>query len=313
MKKTLNSLISPDWNKYSNDSLEDNKYNIEFPVKPHRPETMVPFPGYIENSEHPFTFCCDVTSNQRYNGNIYRYSGTDSRLTFKKNLRKQPKTWKYRKKDVTYKLNNSGYRTYEWDDIDWKNAIVIFGCSCTYGVGLAENETISHYIEKYTGRQTVNLGFPGGSNNLILDNAAKMVNDFDMPYTVILNWTCADRFRYYHEDGYHDAGAWDSLTKKYVPQNSKWSIDINDYWKKTFYNPTNELVKSHQLSKYADAIFNNKTNYIKISFFQLAAHATRSDDCFKISNNARDLLHPGEDNSIEIAKYIVKRTSLYNE
>lgn len=305
-----NPLISPNWSEYSKDSLEDKKYNIEFPIKPYRPESMVPFPGYIENNEHPFTFCADVVPNESNDNNVYQFSGTDNIKTFKKNLKKQPKTWKYRKKDVTYNLNKSGYRTYEWNDIDWKTAIIILGCSCTYGVGLAENETISYYIEKYTGRQTVNLGFPGGSNSLIMDNAAKMVNDLDMPYAVVLNWTCTDRFRFYHEEGYHDSGAWDSQVKQHIPHNSKWSIDMKDYWEKTFYNPTNELVKSYQLSKYADAIFNNKTNYIKISFFDTAAHATRSDKHFTITNSARDLLHPGEESSIEIAKYIDKRINL---
>ena len=49
------------------------------------------------------------------------------------------------------------------------------------------------------------------------------------------------------------------------------------------------------------------SKYSKISFFGLTAHYTRSEKWFEIDNGARDMLHPGEGNSIEVAKYLSER------
>lgn len=301
----------PLWNLYNKDSIPDGKFNMQFPAKPYRLETYPPFPGYIENKNCPFTFNNALTHHE--NGvRTNKFCATDDYKLFEKNLKVQPKDWKYRNKLIEYKANSHGYRTYEWNEIDWKNAIVIFGCSCTYGVGLAEDETISYYIEELTGRQTVNLGYPSGSNKLILDNCASMIKNFGMPYAVIINWTTLDRYRYYHEDGYIDIGPWTTKGEKY-PKSSKFKIDLFDLWKKIVYNPTNLLATNYHLSAYADAIFASNKNYFKISFFDLSAHVTRSNRFFKIIDRSRDLVHPGEQHSIEIAEYIAERIRQNNE
>lgn len=298
----------PEWNDFSKDRINDEKFNIEFPQGNHMKNTTVTFPGYIENKSHPFTFCRSITCEDENGKLTNKFSSSDTYTTFKKNLKRQPEDWKYRHKEITYMVNSSGYRTYEWNDIDWKNSIVIFGCSCTYGVGLAENETISYYIQKYTNKKVVNLGYPSGSNKLIVDNAASMLKHFEMPYAVIINWSTSDRTRFYHENGYYDVGPWDSTEyNNYEPPKSKWSVDMNDYWIKTFYNPTNELALNYYWSTYTDAMFYNRTKYIKISFFPTTAHITRVDKSFSILNEARDCVHPGEKNSIEIARYIAER------
>ena len=298
---------SIDWDKLSKDYIDDGKFNQKFPVSPYRPDTMVPFPGYIENKQHPFTELYLAAKDK--DGNITdKFAGSDSYNTFKKNLKTQPSDWKYRTKEVTYNKNSSGYRTYEWDQIDWKNSIVLFGCSCTYGIGLAEDETIATHIEKLTGKQVVNLGFPGGSNKLIIDNSASLIKNFEMPYAVVINWTTTDRTRFYHEKGYHDIGPWDSFIKKdKIPVNSKFPIVGSKYWSNIFYNPSNELAMNYYWSTYADAIFLNRTNYIKLSLFESSAHATRSDTFIKMDNDSRDLVHPGEQTSIKVAEYVANK------
>ena len=43
-----------------------------------------------------------------------------------------------------------------------KGSIILFGCCMTYGVGINDdNQTLSHYISKYTKRTTYNRGIPG--------------------------------------------------------------------------------------------------------------------------------------------------------
>ncbi len=43
-----------------------------------------------------------------------------------------------------------------------KGSIILFGCCMTYGVGIDDdNQTLSHYISKYTNRTTYNRSIPG--------------------------------------------------------------------------------------------------------------------------------------------------------
>ena len=67
----------------------------------------------------------------------------DSRELFKKNLKSQPTSWKYRTTNITYRLNSMGYRTQEFDRIPWHKSIVLFGCSYIFGVGCELSSTIA--------------------------------------------------------------------------------------------------------------------------------------------------------------------------
>jgi hypothetical protein len=51
-------------------------------------------------------------------------------------------------------------------------------------------------------------------------------------------------------------------------------------------------------------MFAGRTKYITISYFDYVAHYTRADRFFKITNTARDLIHPGYENSLEVAEYL---------
>ncbi len=46
--------------------------------------------------------------------------------------------------------------------INNNDAILLLGCSYTYGTGLQENETFSFYLSKYLNKNVYNLGIPGG-------------------------------------------------------------------------------------------------------------------------------------------------------
>lgn len=291
------------WKLFSKHHMDDGNFNLEI-LSPHIP----PFPGYIVNENHPFTTILVSAVDEK--GNLTaKFSSSDNYETYRENLKKQPLDWKYRKKKIYYNVNSSGYRTYEWDKIDWKNAIVILGCSCTYGVGLGEDENISYHLERLTGRQVVNLGYPAGSNKLILDNSASLLRHFEMPYAVIINWTTTDRTRFYHEYGFENVGPWDANVKRNIvpKEESEFKVDMKKYWTDHFYNPTNELALNYYWSTYADAMFLNRTNYMKISVFPTTAHYTRSEKFFTFTNTARDLMHPGEETAIEIAEYIHMR------
>lgn len=283
----------PNWKNIESKNICDNKYNFS--------NCPISFPGYIvSNKEYPFTFCNALTVGETNN-----WAMGDEEEQFNRNLVNAPADWKYRTKSITYDINSNGYRTYEWQDIDWKNSVVIFGDSCTYGIGLDQDETISYLLQKKINKPVINLGYPSASNHLIINNCAAMIEHFGMPYGVVINWSTTDRFRFYDDSNYHEIGPWNKNTQKHNQIIN--GVDVEKLWAIIFYNPTNELAINYYLSTYADAMFKGKTKYLKISYFNLSAHYTRSDAFFPIKGTARDMLHPGIENSEEVANFIAER------
>lgn len=260
------------------------------------------WPEYIESIEHPFTFCHSLSIS--VDGNISKnFSNSDGYETFKRNLTIQGENWHYRNKEIDYKVNKSGYRTREWNDIDWKESIVILGCSCTFGVGLAEDETISYNIEKLTGRPAINLGYPSGSNPLIIQNLATLIHKFPNPYAVVINWSTIDRMRYFTKFGYVDLGPWDQNNNN----NASDGVRLSDLYKNHFLNEYNNIGTTYFLGLIAKGLVKDKSKYVNLSYFPDAAYYARAERHFVIDNQARDCIHPGRNNAKEVSEYVVSR------
>ena len=105
------------------------------------------------------------------------WMGLDNQQIYEKNCLSQPVDWHYHKNVINYTLNSHRYRTAEFNQIDWKNSIVIFGCSHTFGIGIDDDDTISSNLSKITNVPVINMGIGGTSiafsfyNNLILFDA----------------------------------------------------------------------------------------------------------------------------------------------
>lgn len=257
-------------------------------------------PSYI-NPDHPFSVCPSLTIPGADGLPTNKFCSTDDQVKFLKNLKTQPENWRYRTKDVTYKVNSSGYRAKEWNTIDWKNAVVLLGCSCTFGVGQAEDETVHHFLEKILRRPIVNLGFPSGSNHLIIQNCLALIENFGYPYAVGVLWTPTDRFRFFGKDVSIDLGAWNSplLGNRLVEDGA----NLADLWAQRYMSPTNEAMELFYLAKTFKLLFKDRCKTGAISYFHNAAQISNSAKSVKIDNDARDLLHPGPKNSLESAKY----------
>jgi len=223
------------------------------------------------------------------------------------NKRKMPKDWTYHTKDVRYIENQSGFRTKEWKDIDWKNSVVLLGDSCTYGVGLAEDETISYNLEKMLGRPVINLGVPGSSNNSMINHGSIIIEKFDIPYGVVVNWSAPNRFRYYYSNGYMDVSK--SIFHKTLFGSNLEIEDTNltSLWTNTYINPTNEMCLNYYLGRNSSAMWKGRSRYVSVSFFPETAHYMRCDQYFKNNQTARDLLHPGAEDALEVAKYLYEK------
>ena len=270
-------------------SLDDGNFNLTRPP--------IKFPVYAWNKERfPFIFNRSLFFDAVKNFPTDKFVPSDNPQKFSKNLLKQPSDWKYRTKSITYNVNSSGYRTKEWEDIDWKNSIVIFGCSCVYGVGVAEDENISYFLEQNTNVPVINMGFPGGSNDHILENIVNLlefVGPDNIPKNIIIGWTTSDRFLYYAENQTYDVGPWalnntDKMQEMYVSM---------------YENPYNEMFRAHSIARTARQLLKGKTNLIEFSFFPTSVHYMRMKlpPFPMMHDKARDLLHPGETVCKEVA------------
>lgn len=263
-------------------------------------------PLYTVQKNHPFTKINSLTIPEFIGSATMtnKFVAADNPEAFKLNLKKQPDNWRYRTVEVVYNINSSGYRTYEWDKINWKEAIVIFGCSCTFGVGQAENETVSHYLELFTKRQVVNLGVPAGSNHLILQNTLSLIENFGYPYAVGILWAPSDRFRFFGKEDCYEVGSWDAPDLPHKRKTNE-NVELYTLWTQRYLSMSNEVAELYYLNKTIKLLYKDKTRFANLSYFEGVANITQSK-YIKVDKDARDLMHPGHKNSFEAAKYLNK-------
>ena len=242
-------------------------------------------PNYTKNGE-------DIISqyNPYDEPGKYNYFMGDSKEKFLINSKKI-EDWHYNSKNVDYTINSKGFRSKEFEDINWKESILLFGCSCVYGVGVSDDETLSYYLSKLLNRDVINLGVPGGSNIQIISNSLIFRKKYGIPYGVIIMWTGMDRFLYYNNNSFHHVGPWDSVD---VPEFKDFNDpDYKKLYEEYYFSRTNEIMNAKITSQIGKEIWKNKTRYFDGSFFEDVAHFTESNQFFPFSNTARDLLHPG--------------------
>jgi hypothetical protein len=122
------------------------------------------------------------------------FAGTDTRELFETNLRKMPANWNYRTKEVTYRRDSLGYRSKEISEIDPSNFFVVYGCSFTEGVGLAEDETWYHTLANDLEMDYLNYGLGGTGAECIHLNSISFVNNSPYkPKFVVLQWPAVGR------------------------------------------------------------------------------------------------------------------------
>lgn len=267
--------------------FNDGKYNSFS-------DNIVSFSHCIDDLDHPFGRQENVDGNT-----TIKWASYDSEDLFHQLIKFQPDDWHYRTKEVLYHVNSSGYRTYEWNKINWQESIVLFGCSCVYGVGLAEDETIAYHLEQLLGRPVINLGFSSGSGDVVLHNCITVLENYGIPWGVSILWPPSNRFKYFTSTNPLHLGPW-SLSS---------SRQAANLWKCMTEDETNDAMRCFHHNKLARQLWKS-TRYCSLSFFEAAAHYTRSDDFIPYENSplARDMLHPGrfaaKDAATKIAYYL---------
>lgn len=156
---------------------------------------FIPFPNaFVHNYGEP-----EVNRRSSVVGS-WDFYGMDTYKLYLKNLKKQPKDWYYRHNNIKYTLNSYGYRTIEFEDIDWKNSIVMFGCSHVFGTGNDDTHTIPYFLEQLTGVPVINLGVGAASIQFCLHNSLMLYKKYGAPKTVIYFWTGIARHLTYQKD-----------------------------------------------------------------------------------------------------------------
>lgn len=194
----------------------------------------------------------------------------DSEKIFKKKLKTKPADWTYRTKKITYRNNEYGFRTKSFDKIDWKDSIVIFGCSNVYGIGLADEDTIPCKLEKLLDIPVINLGIRSSAIDLNCWNSLALHEKYPYPRAIIHVWTSLDRYTVKIHD----------TVFPYTPSSSNFDCRL-------------EWAERSQIYVQADrALWKGKTQYYEASFFADTANELKIDH-FKCPDVARDDSHPG--------------------
>jgi hypothetical protein len=155
---------------------------------------------YVENN----LVYNDHTQNDKVDGGFtLDFCPNDHKELFEQNLKTQPDDWYYRTHEVKYTLNSLGYRTREFDDIDWKESIVMFGCSFVFGIGVTDKHTIPYFLEQLSGRPVINMGIGASSIQTVLHNSI-ILNDskYPTPKAVVNMRTDLNRYQLYENNLY---------------------------------------------------------------------------------------------------------------
>lgn len=130
-----------------------------------------------------------------------RFYGSDSPTRFATNLDKLGKIWPWWNRSVQYTVNSQGYRCSEFDQVDWSQSILCFGCSITFGVGVDDSDTWPSQLSLITGIPTVNLGIAGGSIQINWANSVRLIAAGIRPRGVVYYWPDKSRHCEFQPDG----------------------------------------------------------------------------------------------------------------
>ena len=204
---------------------------------------------------------------------IVNFIGTDQEKLFRKNLKRQDKDWIYRNKEIKYSFNEIGFRTRPFKDINWKESVVMFGCSNIQGVGLAEEDTLAMQLEKIIERPVINLGIGATGVDIACWNSLTLHENYPKPKAIIQVWSSLDRYADYRNN----------QLSAYVPSVKGYNYRLNWSFRSAKYIETDR------------ALWRDKVVYIEGTYFKINK---KYSDKLKIKqfdavDQARDLIHPG--------------------
>ena len=203
---------------------------------------------------------------------IERYEwAKDSQENVRRNEEIFGKEWYYYKKEISYIINEEGFRTRSFIDLDWSNCVVVLGCSNIKGTGNALEDTVCVQLEKILNIPVISLGSSGAGVDLTCRNSLVLHNTRPFPKAVVQVWTGLDRYCDFSPP--HGV-------KKHMAKRSGYCFKHD--WG----------IRSQHYIDSDRALWLGKTIYSEHSFFKHTAD-TLGIDFIDEKDQARDLDHPG--------------------
>lgn len=234
----------------------------------------------------------DIFFNSGHSPGIYNFFGSDNEDSYIKNKKHLGPTWEYFNREISYNFNSNGYRSIEFSKIDWQNSVILFGCSCTLGIGLDELDTISYNLNLILKRPVINMGIAGSSMINALHLSTILRNKKIMPYGVGFLWTDYNRTTEYGENNFINHGTWNTEDPLHL------------FGKYYMLNDNNSQVYAKFIHNITNIMWKDNTKLYTGSLFYDTAKLLNCEH-LEILDFSRDLKHPG----IETAKTVAKNIS----
>lgn len=216
------------------------------------------------------------------------FFGSDDYENYQNNLKIQTSNWYYRHNHIKYTLNSHGYRAKEFKDINWKDSIVIFGCSYIFGTGVDDSHTISAFLEKLYKTPVINLGMGGSSIQFALHNSLMLYKKYGTPKGVIYGMPGITRYLMYQRN--HVELKLDCDNTKLVDHLVPFNL-VNV-----------ELIRN---------LWDGKSQYYEFSLFPTTSKILGCDLFQPIPDDySRDMSHPGIESNKLIAHKIYNTFNL---
>lgn len=243
------------------------------------------------------------TDYASYNGEFYSQDTENKLYDNTKRFAANGIHWEYADKYIHYNFNNQGYRTKDWNNIDWENSIVLHGCSFIVGEGLAEEDTISAQLSNLTGKYVVNLGISGSGIMLNAHNSVMLCKNLPTPAAVVQVWSGINRIELYTEDSLllcvpGTYGKPDRYMGKYCDEYYKNWIHIQEnYITQLWFHINSTRLLWESKTKYYECTLHGETaNKLNLAMAPIVDYA-------------RDLQHPGIASAKLIAAHIAENIS----
>jgi hypothetical protein len=94
-----------------------------------------------------------------------------------------------------YNVNKQGYRTYNFEKINWENSYLLLGCSQAFGEGLEnDSDTISSNLENLLNKKVINLGAPASGIDFQYYNLLTIFQQGHTPKGIFIIWPHPHRY-----------------------------------------------------------------------------------------------------------------------
>ena len=255
---------------------------------------------------------------------VHSFIPVDSKGNFAVSLEKKPEDWYYRTNKVEYTLNSERFRTKEFKDIDWKNSIVLLGCSCTFGTGVTDDDTIAAYLQRITGKYVVNLGQIAASNSAIAYNSYYLKEHYPTPLAVVNIWTNIHRWFWICCEEKNKHLMFELLDNKLLCKGND-SIDMTDPKSRriTKHKVVSEVTNNILYMKMSNALWKDHPNHLQLARYdyykdgeylsmvaKVFPEVIQLNPSWEEDRSARDNQHWGREINEKIAKLIASNLKL---